>query len=178
MSDLLWGCTALLSRAKGDPAAAYDPKDPGVLPSQVTAKGQRVRLPGQTRVTPEEYKEFLGLGHGDIFHLDIDWYSSTRMRDLCVRHTRALKRACQVLRHIQAPDKRRSQCCTKTLPQPLVRHACTWVARIIQTFAILPVKQEDEGVACGRLNGCPVAVSSMHPGTSRERTLQTTSTTA
>lgn len=54
--------------------AAYDPKDPGVLPSQATTKGQRVRLPGQTRVTPEEYKEFLCLGHGDIFQLDIDWY--------------------------------------------------------------------------------------------------------
>lgn len=31
-----------------------------------------MRLPGQTRVTPEEYKEFLSLGHGDIFLLDID----------------------------------------------------------------------------------------------------------
>lgn len=50
----------------------YDPNDPGVLPSQATKEGQRVRLPGQTRVTPEEYKEFLGLGHGDVFHLDID----------------------------------------------------------------------------------------------------------
>jgi 15-cis-phytoene desaturase len=44
---------------------------PPVLPSQA-APGQRVRLPGQSRVTPEEYREFLGLGHGEIFNLDID----------------------------------------------------------------------------------------------------------
>lgn len=59
---------------------AHDSDDPGVLPSQATSAGQRIRLPGQTRVTPEEYKEFLDLGHGDIFQLDIDrcglgvWY--------------------------------------------------------------------------------------------------------
>lgn len=31
-----------------------------------------VKLPGQTRVSPEEYREFLNLGHGDIFNLDVD----------------------------------------------------------------------------------------------------------
>ena len=42
-----------------------------VLPSEA-GPGQRIRLPGQTKVTTEEYKEFLGLGHGDIFDLDPD----------------------------------------------------------------------------------------------------------
>ena len=31
-----------------------------------------LRLPGQTRVAPEEYKSFLDLGHGKLFNLDID----------------------------------------------------------------------------------------------------------
>ena len=44
-----------------------------VLPSQA-GPDQLVRLPGQTRVSPEEYKEFLGLGHGDVFDLDPDRY--------------------------------------------------------------------------------------------------------
>ena len=34
--------------------------------------GQLIRLPGQTRVAPEEYREFLALGHGGIFDLDLD----------------------------------------------------------------------------------------------------------
>uniref|UniRef100_A0A1D2A676 Pre-mRNA polyadenylation factor Fip1 domain-containing protein n=1 Tax=Auxenochlorella protothecoides TaxID=3075 RepID=A0A1D2A676_AUXPR len=34
--------------------------------------GQPIKLPGQTRVTAEEYREFLSLGHGEIFSLDID----------------------------------------------------------------------------------------------------------
>ena len=42
-----------------------------VLPSEAMP-GQRIRLPGQTKVTTDEYKEFLGLGHGDIFDLDPD----------------------------------------------------------------------------------------------------------
>lgn len=42
-----------------------------VLPSQA-GTSQLIRLPGQTRVSPEEYKEFLGLGHGDVFDLDPD----------------------------------------------------------------------------------------------------------
>ena len=42
-----------------------------VLPSLATP-GQSIRLPGQTKVTTDEYKEFLGLGHGDIYDLDPD----------------------------------------------------------------------------------------------------------
>ena len=33
---------------------------------------QFIKLPRQTRVTPEEYREFLSLGHGEIFTLDLD----------------------------------------------------------------------------------------------------------
>ena len=47
-----------------------------VLPSQA-GDTQLIRLPGQTRVSPEEYKEFLGLGHGDVFDLDPDRQAST-----------------------------------------------------------------------------------------------------
>lgn len=36
------------------------------------APDQAVKLPGQTRVTPDEYKEFLALGHGEIFNLELD----------------------------------------------------------------------------------------------------------
>ena len=46
-----------------------------MLPSQA-GDSQLIRLPGQTRVSPEEYKEFLGLGHGDVFDLDPDRYHS------------------------------------------------------------------------------------------------------
>ena len=56
------------------PAGASNlPRDEGnaVLPSQA-GDSQLIRLPGQTRVSPEEYKEFLGLGHGDVFDLDPD----------------------------------------------------------------------------------------------------------
>lgn len=42
-----------------------------MLPS-LAGPGQRIRLPGQTRVMADEYKEFLGLGHGEIFALDPD----------------------------------------------------------------------------------------------------------
>ena len=41
------------------------------LPSQAGPQ-DLIRLPGQTRVSPEEYKEFLQLGHGNIFELDPD----------------------------------------------------------------------------------------------------------
>ena len=34
--------------------------------------GKAIKLPRQTRVTPEEYKEFLALGHGEIFDIDLD----------------------------------------------------------------------------------------------------------
>ena len=52
------------------PPSHLDKRD-AVFPSQAKP-GQPVKLPGQTRVSPEEYKEFLALGHGDIF--DIDTY--------------------------------------------------------------------------------------------------------
>lgn len=42
-----------------------------VFPSE-WQPGLPIKLPGQTRVSPEEYKEFLNLGHGEIFSLDID----------------------------------------------------------------------------------------------------------
>jgi len=48
-----------------------------------------VRLPGQTRVTPEEYKEFLCLGHGDVFHLDIDRSASHALLHSLWRSERA-----------------------------------------------------------------------------------------
>ncbi len=48
------------------------PREPAVLPSQATRPGQPLRLPGQTRVTPEEYREFRELGHGEIFNLEVD----------------------------------------------------------------------------------------------------------
>ncbi|KAK2077597.1 hypothetical protein QBZ16_004442 [Prototheca wickerhamii] len=45
--------------------------EPPAFPSEA-GPTQPIKLPGQTRVTPEEYKEFLSLGHGEIFNLDID----------------------------------------------------------------------------------------------------------
>ena len=56
-----------------DGPVAYVPT-PGVeivFPSQYVP-GKAIKLPRQTRVTPEEYKEFLALGHGEIFDLDMD----------------------------------------------------------------------------------------------------------
>lgn len=46
-------------------------KEDAVFPSQ-WKPGLPIKLPGQTRVSPEEYKEFLSLGHGDVFDLDLD----------------------------------------------------------------------------------------------------------
>lgn len=51
---------------------------PLVFPSealQLEARGDsayHIKLPGQTRVAPDEYKEFLFLGHGAIFDIDIE----------------------------------------------------------------------------------------------------------
>lgn len=42
-----------------------------VFPSE-WKPGLPLKLPGQTRVSPEEYKEFLSLGHGEIFSIDLD----------------------------------------------------------------------------------------------------------
>ncbi len=33
--------------------------------------GQPIKLPGQTRVTPDEYHEFITLGQGGVFELDL-----------------------------------------------------------------------------------------------------------
>jgi hypothetical protein len=42
-----------------------------VFPSE-WRPGLPIKLPGQTRVSQEEYKEFLSLGHGEIFSIDLD----------------------------------------------------------------------------------------------------------
>jgi hypothetical protein len=71
-----------------DPRAPADPRDPragaqgGHAPKQFSMAdavfpsewqpGLPCKLPGQTRVSPEEYKEFLTLGHGEIFSIDLD----------------------------------------------------------------------------------------------------------
>ena len=47
-------------------------RDVGAMwPSQAN-DGQPIKMPRQTKVGPEEYKEFLALGHGEIFTLDLD----------------------------------------------------------------------------------------------------------
>jgi hypothetical protein len=38
------------------------------------APGQPIKLPRQHNVDKEEYKEFLNLGHGEIFSLELDRY--------------------------------------------------------------------------------------------------------
>lgn len=48
----------------------FNPAD-AVFPSE-WKPGLPMKLPGQTRVSPEEYKEFLTLGHGEIFSIDLD----------------------------------------------------------------------------------------------------------
>jgi hypothetical protein len=55
---------------KPPPTRHLRPED-AVFPSQ-WQPGLPLKLPGQTRVSPEEYKEFLNLGHGDIFDVDLD----------------------------------------------------------------------------------------------------------
>lgn len=42
------------------------------LPPPLNPTPQLLTLPVQTRVSPEEYREFLALGHGEIFNLDLD----------------------------------------------------------------------------------------------------------
>lgn len=44
---------------------------PPAFPQQAQP-GQKIKLPGQSRVPPEEYREFLVLGHGGVFDLDVD----------------------------------------------------------------------------------------------------------
>lgn len=52
-------------------ATSIEADDTAAFPMAAKPK-QPIKLPGQTRVTPEEYREFLSLGHGHIFDLDID----------------------------------------------------------------------------------------------------------
>lgn len=59
-----------LEREQQQQAMAFNPDD-AVFPSE-WKPGLPIKLPGQTKVSPEEYKEFLSLGHGDIFGLDLD----------------------------------------------------------------------------------------------------------
>ncbi|KAG1656982.1 hypothetical protein FOA52_007667 [Chlamydomonas sp. UWO 241] len=55
---------------------AYVPPPGGeiVWPSQYEGptSTQGIKLPRQTRVMPDEYKEFLSLGHGEVFEIDLD----------------------------------------------------------------------------------------------------------
>jgi hypothetical protein len=48
-----------------------------VWPSQDTGT-QPLKLPKQTRVGPEEYQEFLRLGHGEVFLLDLERCGAAR----------------------------------------------------------------------------------------------------
>lgn len=43
-----------------------------VWPSQAAEQPDKlIKLPGQTKVGEDEYKEFLNLGHGGVFDLDL-----------------------------------------------------------------------------------------------------------
>jgi hypothetical protein len=59
----LWFCGLQVAEALRDVDAAF--------PS-VAAPHQPIKLPKQHNVGKEEYKEFLNLGHGEIFSLDLD----------------------------------------------------------------------------------------------------------
>jgi hypothetical protein len=50
-----------------------------VFPSQ-WKHGLPMKLPGQTRVSPEEYREFLSLGHGEIYDIELDWVADPPWR--------------------------------------------------------------------------------------------------
>lgn len=75
-------CCHMFSSSAGmlpDASCAHPPAGATSIQQDETAAfpmaakpGQPIKLPGQTRVTPEEYREFLSLGHGHIFDLDID----------------------------------------------------------------------------------------------------------
>jgi hypothetical protein len=62
-------------RMAGAPSGGHAPRQfnmaDAVFPSE-WKPGLPCKLPGQTRVSPEEYKEFLTLGHGEIFSIDLD----------------------------------------------------------------------------------------------------------
>ena len=55
------------------PAEILPPDAELVFPSEYThGRQQYIKLPGQVKVQSDEYQEFLGLGHGEIFVLEID----------------------------------------------------------------------------------------------------------
>ena len=56
------------------------------FPSQAKP-GQPIKLPGQTRVAPEEYKEFLNLGHGELFEVDLNRVVETPWREVTAKRT-------------------------------------------------------------------------------------------
>lgn len=54
------------------------------FPSQAKP-GQPIKLPGQTRVAPDEYKEFLSLGHGELFDVDLERVVEAPWRDVTAK---------------------------------------------------------------------------------------------
>lgn len=65
------GAAIAAAIAHPKPSSRHLRPEDAVFPSQ-WHPGLPMKLPGQTRVSPEEYKEFLNLGHGDIFDVDLD----------------------------------------------------------------------------------------------------------
>jgi len=65
--------------------APVEHKD-AAFPSQAKP-GQPIKLPGQTRVAPDEYKEFLSLGHGELFEVDLDRVVETPWREVTAKRT-------------------------------------------------------------------------------------------
>lgn len=56
-----------------------------VWPSQAADHPDKlIKLPGQTKVGEQEYKEFLNLGHGGVFDLDLSRYVCVCVGGGCV----------------------------------------------------------------------------------------------
>ena len=51
--------------------------------------GQLIKLPGQTRVTPEEYSEFTALGQGGVYELDLDRCRAFTRLNFCPARSRS-----------------------------------------------------------------------------------------
>ena len=47
-------------------------KDDTLAFPEAAKPGQMIKLPGQTRVTPDEYHEFITLGQGGVYELDLE----------------------------------------------------------------------------------------------------------
>ena len=64
----MYACMRALPRcgalAHSSTCTSFPPRRPGPT--------QAIKLPKQTRVTQDEYRAFLSLGHGEIFELDLD----------------------------------------------------------------------------------------------------------